>query len=250
VRSGHPSDENPFAKKLGVVLRWSALGFLLAGMAYWAGWLRWYVELKQSLLGAALFTFRVAVVDMVTGALLWGVADIVGQYLAKQPPRIDRRQTALVGSFGLAGGLGTHVLLNIPDALLPVLAGTLANQLLRTAVVLIGGLILTLLFTTAESKARKTFRIETYHVPNERWKTADVLLVKFLAAPVKTFIVINVLPISIRVLTEQLWDYFFTITAAYFMNRDEPLIVRPVYAALPGIRRAAPSGDSPKAGPG
>jgi hypothetical protein len=227
-----PSDKNPFGRKLGVVLAWSAFGFLLAGFAHGAGWLSWYVELKQSLLGAALLIFRVAIVDMITGALLWGVADIVGQYLAKNPARIDRRQTALVASFGLAGGLGTHVLLNIPDALLPVLAKPLANQLLRTAVVLTGGLILTLLFTTAESKARKTFHIETYHVPSERWKTADVLFVKFLAAPVKTFIVINVLPISIRVLTEQLWDYFFTMTAAYFMNRDKPLVVRPIYSAL------------------
>ena len=235
-KAAHPSDKNPFGKKVGVVLTWSALGFFVAASGHWAGWLSWYGELKQSLLGASLFIFRVAVADMITGALLWGVADVVGQYLAKHPVQIDRRQTALVACFGLAGGLGTHVLLNIPDALLPVLANTLANQLLRTAVVLMGGLVLTLLFTTAESQARKTFHIETYHVPNERWKTADVLLVKFLAAPVKTFIVINVLPISIRVLTEQLWDYFFTITAAYFMNRDEPLIVEPTYSALKRVR--------------
>jgi hypothetical protein len=172
---------------------------------------------------------------MVTGSIIWAVGDVVGQYLAKHPAWIDRRQTALVAGFGVVGGLGTHFLLNIPDAVLPVLANTLANQLLRTAVVLTGGLLLTLLFTGAESRARKLFHIETYNAPNERWKAADVVSVKLAAAPVKTFVVINVLPIPIRVLTEQLWDYLFTMVAGYFMNRDEPLIVERLYSA---VRRA------------
>ena len=222
--------KNPFWKKLGVVLAWSFVGSLAAGFAHAAGWLDWYVELKQALLAIQLFAFPLAWVDMLTSALLWGVADVVGQYLARHPARVDPRQTALVASFGVLGGLGTHVLLNVPDTLLPVLSHKLANQLLRTGVVLTGGLALTLLFAKAQSKARERFRIETYHVPLERWKTADILLVKFLTAPIKTFIVINLLPLPIRVLTEQLWDYLFTMIAAYLMNRDEPLIVEPLYA--------------------
>ncbi|MEE8606020.1 MAG: hypothetical protein V3S55_00315 [Nitrospiraceae bacterium] len=227
---------NPFWKKLGIVVAWSLGGSLLVGAAYRVGFLDWYVELKQLLLASTLFTLPVAVADVITGATIWGVGDVVGQYLAKHPARIDRRQTALVAGFGVVGGLGTHVLLNIPDALLPVLAHSLANQLLRTLVVLTGGLALTLLFTNAESRARERFRIETYHVPNERWKAADVVAVKLFAAPVKTFIVINLLPISIRVLTEQLWDYLFMMMAAYFMNRDKPLIVEPIYSRLSRLR--------------
>jgi hypothetical protein len=227
---------NPFWKKLAIVLMWSSAASLLVGISYWAGWLDWYVELKQALLARTLFSLPVAVADVITGAVIWGVSDVVGQYLAKHPPRIDVRQTTLVASFGLLGGLGTHVLLNIPDALLPVLTNTLANQLLRTAVVLIGGLSLTLLFTKAQSKAREIFRIETYHVNNERWKAADVVFVKLVTAPVKTFIVINLLPIPIRVLTEQLWDYSFTMMAAYFMNRDKPLMIEPMYTALHKFR--------------
>ena len=89
-----------------------------------------------------------------------------------------------------------------------------------------GGFGISLIFARGTTQLQSILKAEGYNKKKGWQKTGDVVLTKFILAPLKTFVVVNILPFSVRVVSEQAWDYLMTIFAAYLMNRKESLFLK------------------------
>lgn len=220
-----------FLKRLFKILLASCFIGGLIYVVHITGNLNWYIQLKSGYPSGVIFHWTGAVIDMITGMIMWGISDAAGQYL-HQGRSIRIKQSILVGFFGIFQGLLTHILFssidNLPRFLnLPtyLLSGT-GSKVLRTGLALTGGFFISLILARAISLGRRLTIVADYDKKKEWEKTVDVIAAKLIVAPPKTFIVINLLPFHIRVLSEQIWDYIMTIFSAYLMNRREPLFAR------------------------
>lgn len=219
------SKDKAFLKgRIAKVLAMSVLGCMVVSILYAGGFLDWYIAIKGAMPPGALFYWLGAILDVLTGVFIWGSSDIVGQYLNRGRD-IRLKQSFVVSFFGIFQGLSTHILLNIPD-LLPVLLWSFGQKLLRTAVVLTGGLVISIVFAGATSLGRRFVHVEDYSKSQEFKKTADVILTKLFLAPFKTFTIINILPQPVRVISEQIWDYLMTILSSYLMNRKKSIFLK------------------------
>lgn len=223
--------QTAFAARFAAVLAVTCGVVAAVAGLYASGALSWYLDIKGAIPAGALIYLPAAIADMVTGVLIWGVSDANGQYLNKGSG-VRVKQSLIVGSFGIFQGLATHILFNALN-LLPVLPFAAMQMVLRTCVALGGGFVISLVFARATSFARRALGVEEYAEKQEWMKAGDVVLAKTMCAPLKTFVVVNLLPPSIRVVSEQVWDYAMTIFAAYLMNRSVPLFTKRLARYLP-----------------
>ncbi len=211
---------------------------------YFAGAFDWYINIKTGMIPGSLFFAKAAALDAVTGMIIWATSDMVGQYL-NQGRRIRFKQSFILGFFGVFQGLSTHLLFNAIEIMPVLFPWALAQKILRTGVALSGGLAISLVFARGTSLARRILKVSDYSNKKEWNKAGDVILAKFAFAPLKTFVVINMLPPAIRVITEQAWDYLMTMFSAYLMNRKEPVFAGR-FSALTSKHTQA--GDGPSLG--
>ena len=204
-----------------VVFFTSLLGAFILPL-YFSGGFEWYVKIKTGMIPGSLFFAEAAALDAFTGMIIWATSDMVGQYL-NQGRRIRLKQSFILGFFGIFQGLSTHLLFNAIEVMPVLFPWAMAQKILRTGVALSGGLAISLVFARGTSLARRILKVSDYSSKKEWNKAGDVILAKFAFAPLKTFVVINILPPAIRVITEQAWDYLMTMFSAYLMNRKEPV---------------------------
>ncbi|MCM8788126.1 MAG: glycosyltransferase, partial [Candidatus Omnitrophica bacterium] len=213
---------NEFLQKLNKVLLFSIFSFGLIFLIYLFGGFSWYIAIKNSTPKGALIYLPAAILDIISGIIMWAICDFIGQYLNQKNVRLS--QSFIVGAFGIFQGLATHILYNLVE-ILPNLAWIFAQKILRTLFVLIGGLFISFVFTQVISLSRKFLKVEGYSKTKEWQKTGEVILIKFIIAPLKTFIIVNLFPLAIRVISEQIWDYIMTVFSSYLMNRKDPLFI-------------------------
>lgn len=212
------------------------------------GYLGWYASLRSAASGTGIIHWAGMTADMVTGMMIWGVSDIIGQYL-NQGRNIRFKQSLIVGFFGIFQGIFTHVLFGAIDAITrlsaspPYLPPDFGVGILRTAMALTGGLMISVLLARAISLGRKITKVEGYSEKKEWQKAGDVIMTKLVVAPVKTYIVINLLPFHVRVLASQVCDYLLTLFSAYLMNRREALFTKSISQlrkgkTIPGLKES------------
>ncbi|NQT21868.1 MAG: hypothetical protein HQ579_00335, partial [Candidatus Omnitrophica bacterium] len=233
---GIRAERKEVGKRILQVIGVTIVGGLVIFAMYMTGCLDWYISAKDAIPVGSLFYLPGAALDAITGIIIWGTSDIAGQYINKGKKGIDLRQSLLVGSFGIFQGLGTHILLNIPD-LLPILPWSFVQNIARTLVLLAGGRIISIVFARATSLGRKLAGIKGYKESEELKKTGEMLLVKVIVAPLKSYAIINILPQPIRVISEQAWDYLMTILSSYLMNRETSLITQSILNLLSKLKK-------------
>lgn len=127
------SSAKGFKRRLGIVLALTALACLVVSSIYLTGGFDWYFQIKGAIPPHTLFYAPAALLDAVTGIVMWSTSDIAGQYL-NQGRNIRFKQTARLGLYGIFQGVATHLLYNSLNILpsfswniafvtLPVVAG-------------------------------------------------------------------------------------------------------------------------------
>ncbi|MBI4430245.1 MAG: hypothetical protein HY587_00850 [Candidatus Omnitrophica bacterium] len=210
------------------------------------------IEAGMSFLGTAKAYLSAAThwpgikLDMITGVLAWSITDAaIGQYL-NEGRKIRVLQSLIIGAFGILQGSITHLLINGAELIFnptPVMGLVslflfLAKAVIKTLFVLIGGTVVSLLYTVPVSITRKVLGVRGVTFKSELRKTGDVLLSKVLAAPAKTFVVVNLLSQAIKVPAEQFWDIIFQGGTAYLMNREDAFFAEFVWRKTPAPFRS------------
>lgn len=228
-RANEPAQTKGLAFRTAAALSVYAGGLAIVAAAYCAGYLDWYILIKNTSrmlpwnygLEAWIY-WPCARLDIITGIFTWFTCDILGQFI-NQGKHIRLKQSIFVGGVGgVLQGIGTHVLYNSVE-FLPVAPWGLGQKIIRAVYTLAGGLALVKVFTGFTSYARKRLRVEGATDEDEKYRGRDVLYLKFILAPPKTFLIVNFFPPAIRVISEQLWEYGMKILDAYLMNRAKPL---------------------------
>ena len=213
-----------FLRRWLKVALFTAAGILSIAALTATGCLDWYIAVKSTGPTGGLIVWKSAILDILTGIAIWGANDITGQYL-NQRKGLRFKQSLVVAAGGAVQGLATHMLYNAVE-LLPIFYGYISQMVARAVFIGCGGLVINIFFTALVAACRKMTGAEEYSGRRELRKARDVVGLKFVTAPIKTFIIVNLFPYPIRVISEQVWEYLMKLIDSFLMNRRDSFLSR------------------------